>query len=61
MHLKNENEEELPTCLNYLREWDWGFIRADELQARNGMQQEPGQTLMGDIFIFSSFQSISVY
>ena len=30
---------------------DWDFIRANELQVRKGMQQEPGQMLIGDIYL----------
>lgn len=50
MILKSKNEKELAKCLNYLRV-DWDFIRANELQVRKGMQEEPGETLIGDIYL----------
>lgn len=58
MNLNSENEIELPKYLNYLRV-DWDFIRINELQVRNGMQQEPGQTLTGDIYL--QFLSVHKY
>lgn len=39
---------------------NWDFIKANELQIRNDMQQEPGKTLIGDIYLSFLSSIISI-